>query len=98
MKRTMLLLGLMSGVLAAGTGACRAAEASASPNALAPASIFEAKDFPDPEPGKPAWKGDAWYSGICVFDKWVYAVSPAGYVLLRTGHSERCVHQPDHAG
>ena len=81
MRRTMLLMGLMSGVLAAGTGVCRAVEASAAANALAPASIFEAKDFPDPEPGKPAWKGDAWYSGICVFDKWVYAVSPAGYVL-----------------
>ena len=62
----------------AGLGACAL---NADDQTLTPTSIFKAKDFPDPEPGKPAWKGDGWSSGICVFDKWVYTVSSAGYVL-----------------
>ncbi len=50
------------------------------PNTLAPASIFTVKDLPEVEPGKPVWDSTHGW-GITYFDKWVYAVSAAEYVL-----------------
>jgi len=50
--------------------------------ALEPVSLFSAADIPEAEPGKPAWlPGKAWCYGIAYYDKWVYAVSRAEYIL-----------------
>jgi len=55
---------------------------NATPNVLVPASVFTDKDIAQPEPSKPVWlPGKAWSYGIAFYDKWVYAVSKAEYIL-----------------
>lgn len=55
-------------------------------SSLVPASVFTPSDLPEPEPGKPAWwtgekSGGGWGYDIVYYDKWVYAVSGAEYIL-----------------
>jgi len=52
-------------------------------HALAPISVFTAKDIPEAEPGKPAWPtGDKTTNySIVYYDKWVYVASRAEYIL-----------------
>ncbi len=62
-----------SGVLQAG---------GATADALVAASVFTAQDIPQAEAGKQVWlTAKAWSYGIAYYDKWVYAVSKAEYIL-----------------
>lgn len=67
---------------AVGSGDLAGKPGSQPASTLAPVSLFTDKDIPEAEPGKPAWlPGKAWCYGIVYYDKWVYAVSKAEYIL-----------------